>query len=131
MFMTVCCKSILHINLSGLLTIRTLYQKLFCSLIYLLILTKVMSIFNVKLLLLLLLLQISLSLCTCYSLCLYISCVPTSIPSCFLNACHINFSIRQCLYYFTCSTYLSVSQHSRYGPEIPSLSAVHQPLGHH
>jgi len=28
----------------------------------------------------------------------------TTSSSCFLNACHINFSIRQCLYYFTCST---------------------------
>jgi len=27
--------------------------------------------------------------------------------------------------------FLSVSQHSRYRPEIASLSAVHQPLGHH
>jgi len=34
----------------------------------------------------------------------------TSFPSRFLNACHVNFSIQQCLYYFTCSTlYLSVT----------------------
>jgi len=27
-----------------------------------------------------------------------------TFPLCLLNACHVNFSIRQCLYYFTCST---------------------------
>jgi len=57
----------------------------------------------------------------------------TTFSSYFLNACHIQLfcpTIWLLLYLLYLSV-SQVSQHSRYRPKIPSLSAVHHPLSHH